>query len=229
MPLPGIALLVLSSMLFAGIASADKRISHCPGLPVEIQVESPIDPDPICTASAAALGFLAQVDVKPNSLISIEMVEHSLEHYGSVAFGSFDRRTGRIRLMSISSINSLENPARMFDQVLDEEHYRGLVAHEIAHALFHQNGPDAQLSNAAQEYLAYVTQLAVLSDERRTQIIAQADVTAWEAGDEISEIYMALAPQKFAVKSYLHFVSLGVPAEFVKMLLNVKWFYISVP
>ncbi|WP_432698356.1 DUF6639 family protein [Marinobacterium sp. YM272] len=229
MPLPGAALLVLSLMLLVGTASAEQRVVHCPDQQVEIQAVSQLDAESICTASADALAFLAKAGVKPNAVITIEMVEQSLEHYGSKAFGSFDQRTGHIRLMSVESIQALITQARMFDQVLDEEHYRGLVAHEIAHALFHQNGPDAQLSNAAQEYLAYVTQLAVLSAERRRQIIARADVEAWAPGDEISEIYMAFAPQKFAVKSYLHFVSLSAPVEFVKMLLNVKWFYISVP
>lgn len=47
--------------------------------------------------------------------------------------------------------------------------------------------------------------------------------------DVISEIYMALEPGRFAVKSYLHLTTMADPQAFVQILLHNKWFYINVP
>ena len=40
---------------------------------------------------------------------------------------------------------------------------------------------------------------------------------------------MAFDQGKFAVKSYLHLTSLQNPEEFIRILLQANWFYVSVP
>jgi hypothetical protein len=71
--------------------------------------------------------------------------------------------------------------------------------------------------------------MAVLTDTRRNRIIERADVESWLPGDAISDIYMAMEPTRFAVKSYLHLTSMDDPSGFVTILLNAKWFYVYVP
>lgn len=229
MPLLGTVLLALGVTLFGRLAIAEQQVLPCPDMQVEIHAEQSFDAELVCAAAADAVAFLANLGLTQRSVIVIEMADHALIHYGSPSFGSFDQRSGRISLMSIGSIRSLDSAAVILGQRFDPQHYRSVVAHEIAHALFHQNAPDAELSNAAQEYLAYVTQLAALPDESRVQLIKSAGVEGWQSGDAISEVYMALAPEKFAVKSYLHFTAMSDPSVFVKTLLNVKWFYVHVP
>ncbi len=212
------------------LAGDDRAVSsNCPKEVRVIGSEPPSQQAEICRGARDALAFLADYGLIPTAPIEIELVDRPLEHNGVIALGSYDRRSGKINLMSLGSIEELERFPLLLGQPLDKDHYRGGVAHEIAHALFHQNGPDAQLSNAAQEYLAYVTQLAVLPVQRRRQMIESAGVDAWKSGDTISEVYMAFAPEKFAVKSYLHFIGMSDPQAFVKTLLNVKWFYVYVP
>ncbi len=110
----------------------------------------------------------------------------------------------------------------------DRAHYRGTIAHEVAHAVVQHNRHVSSLSNAAQEYLAHATQLAVLPDRRRGQIIRLAGVGPWETDDVISDIYMALAPQCFAVKSYLHLTESKNSRRFLQILLASKWFNVNV-
>ncbi|GGB79434.1 hypothetical protein GCM10011352_01360 [Marinobacterium zhoushanense] len=183
----------------------------------------------LCQGAASALAFLADYGVTPTRIIDIDLVDSVSEHYGNEALGSYDMSQGRIKLMPMRSMVETGALSTLYGQHFDHVHYRSVVAHEVAHALFHQNSPNARLSNSAQEYLAYVTQLAVLPALRRQQIIEHAGVSAWESGDSISEIYMAMAPEQFAVKSYLHFTGMADPAKFVHVLLNVKWFYVYVP
>jgi len=185
----------------------------------------------ICTASGKAIEFLAQYNLHPKRLIKIEIVEGAIDSNGYVAFGSYDRKMDIIQLMSYHAITSNNQSPQMYDQPFDVEHYQGAIAHEITHAVFQHNSRNIedQLTNATQEYLAHSTQLGVLTTERRRKIIDANDVGPWESGDSISDIYMALNPTGFAVKSYLHLTQLEDPQPFIKILLNNNWFYVSVP
>lgn len=220
---------ILPALLAAFFSPAAAQANLCVDVPVQINSQDRVLSDEVCAAASAALRFLSQYGVVPASPIVIDVVEAPLEHYGYRALGSFDAGTGRISLMSQQAIDRLDPVPAMYGLPFDRIHYRGAVAHEVAHAAFHQNSPNAQLANTAQEYLAHVTQMAVLPPELRVRVIERAAVSAWESGDTISEIYMALAPEKFAVKSWLHFSQLDDPTAFVDMLLNIKWFYVHVP
>lgn len=105
----------------------------------------------------------------------------------------------------------------------------GAIAHEIAHAVVQHNLKAEPISTGPQEYLAHATQLGVMPEDRRRAIIRAMNVSPWESGDAISDVYMAIESGKFAVKSYLHLTSLENPQSFVDLLLNAKWFYVYVP
>ena len=49
------------------------------------------------------------------------------------------------------------------------------------------------LGQAAQRYLACVTQLSIMPSALRDEMIRKADVGAWESGDVISSVYMAIS------------------------------------
>lgn len=184
----------------------------------------------ICTSAEDALLFLNGFGLQLKRPVTIEVIERSINTNGYIAFGSYDRQLDKIELMSFASIMSDPSP-QMYDQPFDRQQYRGAIAHEIAHAVFHHNssGVEDQLTNATQEYLAHATQLGVLAPELRQRIIESDDIGAWESGDSVSEIYMSLNPTGFAVKSYLHLTGLADPQPFIKILLRNNWFYLSVP
>lgn len=185
---------------------------------------------PVCEAAGTALNLLKRYGLYVDFPITIKILDGVIISNDYIAYGSYDRTGDVIRLMSFPSIMKGETPM-MYDQPFDLEHYRGAVAHEIVHAVFYHNSPkvEDQLTNATQEYLAHATQLAVLPHERRQQVIAENDVGPWESGDSISEVYMALNPTGFAVKSYLHLTRLEDPESFIDILLAHNWFYVSVP
>ena len=131
--------------------------------------------------------------------------------------------------MSYQSILNHHNDPVIYNEFFDLTDYGGAIAHEIAHAVFYQHSLNISPGPAPQEYLAHVVQLAVLPEERRNLIISKANVAAWESGDAISDIYMALEPTGFAVKSYKHLTSIANPKEFIDILLNSKWFYVYIP
>ncbi len=183
----------------------------------------------ICDAAARALDFLAAYGLSLKRPIVIAVIDTLIDNQGYIAIGSYDSRTDKIQIMSLAAIRAGSEDALMYDEPFDEEHYGGAVAHEVAHAVMHHNMKVKPLSTSPQEYLAHATQMAVLSEARRNCIIKRADVASWLPGDSISEIYMAMQPTRFAVKSYLHLTTMDKPMDFITILLNTRWFYVYVP
>jgi hypothetical protein len=185
----------------------------------------------ICSASGKAITFLNRYHLQPKRVIRIEIVEDVIDSHGYAAYGSYDRQDDLIRLISLPSILKSGGSPQMYDEPFDREHYHGAIAHEITHAIFQHNTENIkeQLTNAAQEYLAHSTQIAILSAERRNRIIAANHFGPWESGDSISVTYMGLNPTGFAVKSYLHLTQNKDPQPFITLLLKNNWFFVSVP
>jgi hypothetical protein len=187
--------------------------------------------DHACKAADRAIRFLGKFQLKPKRTINIEIIEDAINQDGYMAFGSYDRQSDRILLMSLTAILESRESPKMYNMPFDEELYLGAIAHEITHAIFHHNASNIKekWNNAAQEYLAHATQLGVLSARRREEIIHSANTGPWESGDEISVTYMGFNTTGFAVKSYLHLSQMEDPQPFIQILLNHKWLYISVP
>lgn len=183
----------------------------------------------ICAVVDQALAFLGHYGLAPRRPIVFEIVETELAGHGSAAYGSYDSRSDRIQLMSYAAIHRRWQEPLMYGEPFDRVHYRGAIAHEVAHAVVQHNLKTVLIGPTPQEYLAHATQLAVLPEARRAAIIRAMDIGPWESGDAISDVYLGIEPGKFAVKSYAHLTTLADPRAFVEILLNAKWFYVYVP
>lgn len=202
----------------------------CPDLPkVEVTPGDKGEIVLICLATQQALDFLADYNLTPKRRISFEIVEERIDNRGAAAYGSYDSLSDRIRLMSYAAIQNGAAQPLMYGEPFDRVHYVGAIAHEVAHAVVQHNLTFKPISPGPQEYLAHATQLAAMPTDRRAALIQAMDVEPWVAGDAISDLYMALEPGKFAVKSYLHLTQMTDPASFIALLLNSKWFYVYVP
>lgn len=183
----------------------------------------------ICVSSEKAVTILRSIGLAPKRQIVIEIIEKDINHLGYMAYGSYNSRTDRIELMSYESILNRHRAPVMYNESFDRIHYGGAIAHEIAHAVFHHHSLNMSPGPAPQEYLAHAVQLASLPKEKRDKIIARMDVASWEPGDAISDIYMAIEPTGFAVKSYLHLTTTDNQRAFIDTLLTSKWFYVYIP
>lgn len=184
----------------------------------------------VCAGAELALEFLSGYGVQAKYPVRIVVVEQPLRTLTYSACGSYDSRRDLVEVMSPQAIHKHSPSPKIFYQKLDRVQYRGIVAHEVAHALMQQNSQvlPLPLGTAAQEYLATVTQLSIMPPAIRDHVIRTAGVGPWKSGDVISCTYMAMAPACFAVKSYLHFRQHPDPAQFVNKLLRSKSFNVNV-
>ena len=196
---------------------------------VVVTAERPEVSPEFCQTAEKAIKFLANYGLFPQRTIRLRVVEHSISSQGYDAFGSYDSRNDVIELMSYQAIQAMTEAPEMYGEPFDPIHYLGAIAHEVAHAVMQHNLKTELISPAPQEYLAHTAQLAVMPQERREAIVAAMNVGPWEPGDAISDIYMAMQPGKFAVKSYRHLTTMKEPESFVRLLLNANWFYVYVP
>jgi hypothetical protein len=221
---------VVLAFISVFIATPEALSSTCANQSkVQVIAEDDHSAEIICEASTLALSILAQYDLIPRRQIIIEVINQGIDHLGYKAFGSYDIRKDQIQIMSYNSIlENYSNPT-MYDEPFDRIHYSGAVAHEITHAVFHHNSTAEAPGPAPQEYLAHAIQLSSLPEARRNRVIQSHDELAWMSGDTLSDIYMALEPGRFAVKSYKHLTTMNNPKTFIEILLNAKWFYVDIP
>jgi len=223
-----VLLLSLSCLLWPGIGLAAER--SCANQPeVVVATEVAALHEQICSAAEQAINFLAQYQLRPKRPIVIDLADQKIDNHGYPSYGRYEGDVDRIELMSYAAIMALPEPPLMYGEPFDPVHYSGVIAHEVAHAVVEHNLLRKKFSAAPSEYLAHATQLAVMPEERRQRVIGAMKVTPWQGGDSITNIYMAMNPGKFAVKSYLHLVSMPHPDRFVKLLLDARWFDVYVP
>ncbi len=182
----------------------------------------------ICAAADQAIGFLARFQLIARRAIHIRLLERPIQTAQGSIHGGYSRSKDNILLTSFEAIVKQPGAVASYPGAFDKIHYASLVAHEVAHAVVQHNLISGE-HTIAQEYLAYSTQLGVMPVARRAKLIAAAEVSAWDSGQVISGDYLAMAPGKFAVKSYLHLVSLENPRPFVDLLLKVEGWTIHLP
>lgn len=220
----------LVAMILACASAAGARAAPCTDPPqVVVDGGDRAAITEICAVAARTMAFLARYGLAPKRTIRLTIVDGPITGQQYDVYGSYDSRTDLLQLMSYRAIVEGMKRPTMYDEPFDRVHYAGAIAHELTHAVVQHNLRTKLLSVAPQEYLAHAAQLAVLPDARREAIIRAMGVEPWQPGDAISDIYMAMQPGRFAVKSYTHLTSTADPLAFVRILLNAKWFYVYVP
>lgn len=107
--------------------------------------------------------------------------------------------------------------------VASRAHWQSYIVHELAHAAIHAGCDQTSPSRAIHEYVAAVAQISALPEAHRARLLnGYRDLEAFGRESEITEIYYALNPRYFAVKSYKHYRQLPDPQAFLRGLLNPR-------
>ena len=105
------------------------------------------------------------------------------------------------------------------------EHYAGVVAHEVAHAVFAHaasanNTFTPDLPATAHEYVAYVVQMMSFSETTRRRILAR-DPPAPVSNLFLFSFFLLYAdPERFAVNAFAHFALPENGCSFIGRILR---------
>lgn len=175
-----------------------------------------------CRAISESEPFLASVGLKLPTGVSIHIVgrldgkdgvPHELAHY--------DGRECAIHMLDFGAARARAAQGDGLMVAMDRHLWRSYVVHELTHAAIHAACGQAHPDRAAHEYIAAVAQMVSLPRSVRAAILgSHGNLEGFGEPAEISEIYYALSPAKFMVKSYRHYIRPGNGRPFIQSLLK---------
>lgn len=131
--------------------------------------------------------------------------------------GAYAAATHTIRLLGLDQITGHH---ALFGLPVDHQLYESVIVHELAHAIAAQHFTDREPAVVYQEYLAYVAQISTMAPDLKNQILLRHDVSPFNAMDELSWTYYAMAPSRFGVQAYRHFILEAHPQHLISRLLS---------
>ena len=117
------------------------------------------------------------------------------------AAGCYVHRTRTVHVLTLDRYLARGN---WFNVPTSPALYRGLVAHEVAHAIVGCHLGDRLLPAAAHEYVAYVAMFATMDAGLREQLLSAMPLDEMEHDDEINDLRYAFDPMRFGVEAYRH-------------------------
>lgn len=138
--------------------------------------------------------------------------------------GNYDSRQKAIRILAYqAAVKATEINEPGLGRIASRVHWRSYIAHELTHAAVHAGCDNTCPSRAIHEYVAAVAQLASLPQQKRSELLeTYHDLDPFQQLSEITEIYYAINPHYFAVKSYKHYQQLSDPRAFFRSLLHLS-------
>lgn len=138
--------------------------------------------------------------------------------------GNYDARQNAIRVLAYRpAVKATEANEPGLGRITSRAHWRSYIAHELTHAAIHTNCDKTCPSRAIHEYVAAVAQIASLPKKQRSELLKPYHhLGPFKQLSEITEIYYAINPHYFAVKSYKHYQQLSDPRSFFRSVLHLS-------
>jgi len=199
-------------------AIAAEAVSACPGSGWTVAQAAERERALICDGVASTTAMLAACGLEATAAeITVEATMPKV--CDAPAHALYDSRTKGLRIASLSVCvsNAVENG--LFDTVGPDAAYRSIAAHEAAHAILDANG----LSSAqwiGNEYIAAAAQYSALSPEDRQALLDALETRGPVETGQITGVLYAMAPARFAARSWLHYADLEDPCGFIVDIIS---------
>lgn len=199
----GLVILLLLTGFTRAIAAEN---SACTIQGVTIYAQQPGDSVRACAAITKTLSFLQIAGLTKPVSIEIYIVATLPEHpYSGSCIGLYNATENRIDVLSFEACRYRAEGNRFWGLPYTRELHDSFIMHETAHAVAGAHFEEKPHGIAAQEYIAYTTQIALMSENVRSALLHTIPNTGFETAQEITSVFHDLAPSVFAVKAYRHF------------------------
>lgn len=215
--LPLALIVSLSELTYTPKAVAEDVM--CSNSPTRVHSTTDVEIVDVCEAAADAIAFLSAIGLQADQQIIVNIVEKLPVRIPGDPIGCFDRIRREIFLMDKASCMASHQRSNLFDLDFSTEYYRGIVTHEVAHSVVSSIYPEDSLSWVAQEYVAYVTQLATFSTATRRRVLARYSGDGFDTPQQINSYVLLASPSFFAVSAYQHFTKAENGSRFILSML----------
>jgi hypothetical protein len=200
-----------------GLTPAHAAPLDCPH--VSVTVFSPVaqDAQDVCAAALPVFTLFREAGLDKAIPLAVSVVASLPESLGPAVLGCFTPDDRHTRILTFESARAR---GTWFDRPMDRTLYRSLVAHEIAHALAWCNTVDGPLSVRGREYVAYAVMFQTMDPHHREAILAQTPGKGFGSEWEISDTYLYLAPSRFGVDAYRHYLRPENGSRFLREIMR---------
>lgn len=208
---------VLLAVAALGAAPGARAIEYrCAGADVVVHAPLRADARAACEGARAALDFLAGQGLRAPGTIRVDVVAELPDAANSEAIGAYLHEERRAYILTYEAFLA---QTRMFELPGDRDLYRSLAAHEVAHVVAAANFAVAKPLIEAQEYVAYVAQIASMPPKVRERVLAQYPGPGFGSDLEINAFTYLVDPDRFGVGVYRHFMRPGNGTAFLARVL----------
>lgn len=178
-----------------------------------------------CEAVKNAARFFDSSGLSMPNDVRITIVDpQSTPFLGEHETGNYDSRQNVICVLAYQpAVKATAANEPGLGRIATRAHWRSYITHELAHAAIHAGCDKDCSSRAIHEYVAAVAQIASLPKKQRSELLKPyRDLEPFHQLSEITEIYYAINPHYFAVKSYKHYQQLSNPRAFFRSVLHLS-------
>ena len=198
--------LITIYLCFGLNSHALENTNKCNGTSVVVNYDNIEDYKQVCSSAKDVIELAKKMDLGEDLDVSILILDKLTINHTGTAVALYDPGNKKIQILSKEICKKSFDNKVILGQNIDDEFYKSMIIHELAHALAWQNKETPFIKRGLFEYFAYVIQFVLLDEVRREAIISSSDVEAFTNSSEITDVYYYLSPNQFAVKSYLHFI-----------------------
>ena len=214
------------TMLMFGMWSKPIYADQIPCISNKILIESSSRDNYIyaCDAVKDAAHFFQSAGLPMPSKIVILLEDETSPLVNNNEIGHYNARLQTIVMKNYSptTSRSKESETNLWS-IKSLPFWKSYIVHELTHAAIHEGCDQTCPSREIHEYVAAVAQFSVLPEQYRSRILDKYhNLYAFENDSEITELYYALNPHYFAIKSYKHYQQLTNPKAYLKMRLSPR-------
>jgi hypothetical protein len=199
--------------LTVGAAGSDVE---CAGTGVWVRAAEARDARTACEAAADAVRFLRTHGLDASERVELYLTDQLPQAANPGALGCYRHPERRAY---VRTFRAFLDEGRYLGLPADRILYRGLIAHEVGHAIAARNFAVPVPTLAAQEYVAHVTMFSTLPESYRRRAIERFPGGGYADELTFNNVVYAMDPEHFGVQAYRHYASPGKGPAFLREVL----------
>ena len=190
----------------------------CDGLNTSVIASDAKDARLACDAVARATTLFEGCNIPALTRpLKIEVIDQIDEG----CFGLYHCGADWIELLAPSAMAAKRQPNGIYTDLPIDRFFQSIAVHELTHAAIEDAPCPFPACLVRDEYAAYVMQMMSLTPGQRHQLAERTDLVGRRISrDELNSIMYFMAPERFAVKAWMHFTQRDEPCGFLGQLVD---------
>lgn len=174
-----------------------------------------------CSAIEKTFAFLRTAGLTKRVSIDLHIVSKLPKHNRSELYlGHYNKREKSIYILTFNKCKCRIIENGLWNLMFSRDLHNSFIVHEIAHAIADAHFEVEGHSTAAEEYIPYTAQIALMPEGLRQKLLTKISNEGFTNENEITSLFHDLSPAVFGVKAYRHFRRKENGSKFYQKILK---------